>query len=74
MKIVAAFCGSQVQPTSLVSLPQATKSCSQLSPTKFFSLRWPLNLRTEGPPLAFQRRKVLSVEAETSSLSFMYST
>lgn len=56
--------------TSLVSEPQATKSASTLSPTKFFSLVWPLKTLEAVQAFVSHNLKVLSVEAETSSVLF----
>ena len=53
---------------SLVSEPHAMKSWSTLSPTKFFSLVWPLKVREGASARASHMRSVESVDALTTSL------
>jgi len=50
------------------------KSWSTLSPTKFFSLAWPLKLRSAPSERTSHRRSVESVDADTTSLPAMKRT
>ncbi len=58
----------------MVSEPHAMKSWSTLSPTKFFSLVWPLNVRVGASARASHSRSVESVDADTTSRPAMNRT
>ena len=61
---------SKLPYTALFSLPQAIKSLLVLSPTKFFSLVWPVYVRLHCRSLVHHCFSVLSVEADTSWSAF----